>query len=59
MSVSCGTFNVDHLDKHPSVELLSGNRIFVNCDEGYSVNQRPQSTKCEVKCLDAGCLEGA
>ena len=34
--VSCGTVSVDHSDKHPSVELFSGDIIFVNCGEGLT-----------------------
>ena len=56
---SDGTVSMDHSDKHSSVEIFSGDIIFVNGDEGSSMNRRPQSTKFEVKCPNAGFLEGA
>ena len=52
--VSGGTISIDHLDKHTSVELFSDDLIFVNCDEGFSIHHKPQSTKFEVKCPDTG-----
>lgn len=56
--VSCGSVAVANSDKQPSVELFSGDSIFVTCDEGYSTDRTPNAKKFKVTCTDSGALDG-